>query len=170
MDPGQTRVLLQDETVFFRRVIPFSLQFEGFRVEFMRLVRVGCGRCQFLRRPGGEIGIRVDRHKEDVGIAREFTIQETKKIYRRIRVVLRHGAAHAGEPDLPFKVFVCNLRRGLPQDEEGFDHNGLHWPASLPVARRKTSPRLPVLSCSEPLKFGQSAAARHSQIRIATRD
>ena len=47
---------------------------------------------------------------------RELTVQETKKLDCRIRAVLRHGAAHSGETDLPFEVFVCNLCRGLPQD------------------------------------------------------
>ena len=115
MDPGQTRVLLQDETVFFRRLVLFSLQFKCFRVEFMRLIRIWCCRRQFLCRPSGEIGIRVDRDKEDIGIAREFSVQEAKKLYCRIWLVVRHGAAYAYETGLAFKIFVCILSYGFSQ-------------------------------------------------------
>ena len=51
-----------------------------FRIQFVRLGRIGCVRCQFLRGPRGEIGIGVDRDKEDIGIAGEFSVQSAKKL------------------------------------------------------------------------------------------
>src|SRR4051795_11182966 len=119
MDAGQTRVLLQDETVFLRGFVPFSLQFESFRIEFVCLVRIWCCRRQFLCRPSGEIRIRVDRDKEDIGIAGEFSVQEAKKLYCRIRLVVRHGAAYACETGLAFKIFVCSQCYGFSQEWDG---------------------------------------------------
>ena len=37
MNARQTRILFQNRTVLFRRLIPLALHFECFRIELMRL-------------------------------------------------------------------------------------------------------------------------------------
>ena len=127
----------------------------------VRLVRVGRGRRQFLRRRRGEIGVGVHRHVEDVGIVRELTVQEAQKVHRRIRLVLGHGAAHASETHLALELLVPRLGRGLPQDGDGLLAVAVIGQLQ-PLLSSGRQGRLPALPWSERQELPQRSAPRSS--------
>ena len=68
MDAGQARILLQCRLIFLGRLVPFSLYFQGFGVELVRLVGRSCVLCQLLRGPGGKIRIGMDGQIQDIRV------------------------------------------------------------------------------------------------------
>ena len=62
----------------------------------------------------------MDGEVKNFRVVREFAIQEAEKVFTRIGLVGKHGAAHASKADAAFEVLVCKMRPCLLQKGQGF--------------------------------------------------
>ena len=64
----------------------------------------------------GQIRVGMDRGVHDFGIVGKFAIQHAQKIFRRIELVLDHGATQSRQASATSKIFIGGLWDGLFQE------------------------------------------------------
>src|SRR5580704_18907229 len=62
----------------------------------------------------------MNRQVENVGIVREFVIQEPEEVLRRVRLIGKHCTAHASKANAALEILVRNVQRSLLQKWQSF--------------------------------------------------